>query len=73
MDGLVVGTEKGKLYIFRSIICPLSRIKPLTQPTNQENGNQDSSPIMDTMRLNVCYKQKKCKTRTKERNAAATR
>lgn len=25
MDGLVVGTEKGKLIIYRSNVCPLSR------------------------------------------------
>ena len=29
MDGLVVGTEKGKLIIFRSVVSPLSRSKPL--------------------------------------------
>lgn len=27
MDGLVVGTEKGKLIIYRSNVCPLSRPK----------------------------------------------
>lgn len=34
MDGLVVGTEKGKLIIFRSVVCPLSRSKPLKEDTD---------------------------------------
>ena len=33
MNGLVVGTEKGKLIIFRSVVCPLSRSKPIKEDT----------------------------------------
>ena len=58
MDGLVVGTEKGKLYIFRSVISPLSRTRPIAQPSCPESANQDTPPpAMDTVSCCVCYKQ----------------
>lgn len=42
MDGLVVGTEKGKLYIFRSNICPLSRSRVIpTIPSEEKTLHED--------------------------------